>query len=237
MPRFTSEFPVFYVTVDVVLFTLREDHLQVLVVERGEEPFAGRPALPGGFVLPDEDLDDAARRELVEETGVSADGLVLEQLRTFGSPGRDPRPHRVVSVAHLAVTSHQDTTPQGGSDAASARWAPVDQVAGTLAFDHDAILTVARERIASQLEHTPLAASFLPPQFTLAQLRGVYEAVWGLSIDPGNFQRKLRACPDFVAPTDQTTIPPGGRGRPARLFRPVGDPLALLTSPIARSAM
>ena len=236
MARFTSEYPVFYVTVDVVLFTLREDHLHVLVVERGEEPFLGWSALPGGFVGPEEDLGDAARRELVEETGVSADGLVLEQLRTFGVPGRDPRPHRVVSVAHLAVTSHPDD-PQGGSDAAAARWAPVDQVAGTLAFDHDEILATARERIASKLEYTPLAASFLPPRFTLAQLRGVYEAVWGVRIDPGNFQRKLRACPDFVTPTDKTTIPPGGRGRPAQLFRAVGNPLALLTSPIVRSAM
>ncbi|MCL2666520.1 MAG: NUDIX hydrolase [Micrococcales bacterium] len=236
MARFTSEFPVFYVTVDVVLFAVVDDRLQVLVVERGEEPFAGRSALPGGFVGAQEDLDDAARRELVEETGVSADGLVLEQLATFGTPGRDPRPHRVVSVAHLAVTSHPEV-PQGGTDAAAARWVPVDEVAGTLAFDHDTILTTARERISSRLEHTPLAASFLPPEFTIAQLRKVYEAVWHLEIDPGNFQRKLRSCTDFITPTDKTTAALGGRGRRAQVFRPASDPLSLLASPIIRSAM
>jgi len=234
--RFTSEFPVFYLTVDVVLFAMGDTGLQVLVVERGEQPFAGQAALPGGFVLPDEEFEDAARRELVEETGISADGLVLQQLRTFGAPGRDPRPHRVVSVAHLAVTAHTDTCPRGGTDAA-ARWAHVDEVAGTLAFDHDEILATARERIASKLEYTALGASFLPPEFTLSQLRGVYEAAWGLTIDPGNFQRKLRTCTDFVTPTNRTVIPPSGRGRPAQLFRRVADPFALLASPIIRSGM
>ncbi|MDT9593946.1 NUDIX domain-containing protein [Nocardioides zeae] len=233
---FHSDFPIFYLTVDVVLFAQRDGELAVLVVERGEEPYAGSWALPGGFVGDGEELVDAARRELVEETGIDGEGLALEQLRTFGAPDRDRRPHRVVSVAHLAVTRHAEA-PTAGTDARAAVWLPVDEVAGRLAFDHDEILAHARERVASKIEYTQLAASFLPPEFTLAQLRGVYEAVWGHPIDPGNFQRKLRAAPDFLESTGASVKPAGGRGRPAEVFRACGRPFDRIGSPVLRSAM
>ncbi|MDN7123153.1 NUDIX hydrolase [Nocardioides sp. ChNu-153] len=233
---FTSDFPIFYVTVDVVLFAVREGRLEVLVVRRGEAPHEGRWALPGGFVGDDEELLAAARRELVEETGIAGEGLALEQLKTFGAPDRDRRPHRVVSVAYLAVTPNAEL-PTAGSDAREAEWRPVDDVTGHLAFDHDEILAEARARVASKLEYTRLAAAFLPPTFTIAQLRGVYEAVWGLAIDPGNFQRKLRAATDFLASTGESVKPAGGRGRPAEVFRAIGEPFEALAVPVPRSSM
>jgi 8-oxo-dGTP diphosphatase len=185
------DYPVSYVAVDVVAFTLLESRLSVLVVERGIDPWRGTLALPGGFVKPAEDLEAAARRELTEETGVVATEPVLEQLRSYGAPDRDPRA-RTVSVAHLAVLA-EPVTPSAGTDAASASWRPVDDVRHQpLAFDHARILDDAVERLASKLEYTAVATAFLPEEFTLAELRAVYEVVWGRPLDPGNFQRKVR---------------------------------------------
>lgn len=220
--------PVSYVTVDVAAFTIADGELLVLVVERGVAPFRGVLALPGGFVRPDEGLEEAARRELREETGV--DEPVLEQLRSYGAPGRDPRA-RTVSVAHLAVLP-EPVSLAAGTDAAAVAWRAVPGVRD-LAFDHDEILADAVERLASKLEYTALATAFLPEEFTVAELRGVYEVVWGRPLDAGNFQRKVRASPDWVLPTGELRA--AGRGRPAALFRAVKTGTTALDSPLVRS--
>lgn len=207
-------YPVFAVTVDLVVLTVRDQALNVLVVRRGCEPYLGQWALPGGFVRADEDLSTAARRELAEETGLAGPGGHLEQLGSYGDPDRDPR-GRVVTVAYLALLPDLPV-PTAGTDAAEAEWRPADRLG--LAFDHDRILIDGVERARSKLEYTTLAASFCPPEFTIAALRNVYEAVWGEPLDPRNFHRKATSTPGFVEPTGRSTE--GGPGRPARLFRP-----------------
>lgn len=204
----------FAVTVDLVLLTVRSGVLHVLLVTRGLEPCAGHPALPGGFVLPDEGLAAAAARELREETGLEQPAGHLEQLATYGDRDRDPR-GRVVSVAFLAMAPDQPL-PRAGTDAADARWCPVDQATG-LAFDHDRILADGVERARSKLEYTPLGAVFCAPEFTVADLRRVYEAAWGTTLDPRNFHRKVIGTRDFLEPTGATRE--DGPGRPAALFR------------------
>jgi len=203
----------FAVAVDLVILTVRDGVLSTLLVRRGIAPFTGEPALPGGFVLPDEDLIDTATRELVEETGLSVAGHHLEQLASYAAPDRDPR-GRVLTVGHLALVPDLPE-PVGGSDAASSGWFPVADVVG-LAFDHDRILADGVERARAKLEYTTLAATFCPPEFTVSQLREVYEAVWGQELDPRNFQRKVTGTDGFLVPTGRSTS--GGRGRPAQLF-------------------
>ena len=206
------------VTVDLVVLTVHHDELVALLVRRGIEPFEGRWALPGGFVTDGEDLPDAAARELVEETGIVAEAAHLEQLATYGAPGRDPR-GRVVSTAYLALVPELPE-PTAGSDARDARWIPVADALGSarsLAFDHPRILADGVERARSKLEYTPLGTAFCAPEFTIAELRRVYEVVWGVRLDPRNFHRKVTSTPDFVVPTGTTTS--GEAGRPAQLFR------------------
>lgn len=230
---YTSDFPVFYVTVDIAILAVDEDQLKVLLVRRGEQPEQGKLALPGGFVGPSEDVLAAARRELVEETGVS--DVVLEQLATYGAPGRDPR-GRVVSVAHFAVLSTA-TEARAGSDAAEAAWWPVGPLLSgrnQLGFDHRQILRDAVDRVGAKLEYTTLATAFAGPAFTLSELRRVYEVVWGAELDPGNFQRKMRSTEDFVTETGQTRPSPVGRGRPAAVFRAKHRGVHLLAAPITR---
>ena len=214
---YTSDYPIFYVTVDLVCLTVRDDALQVLLVERGGEPYLARLALPGGFVQEKEDLETAARRELVEETGVEAPSF-LEQLRTYGAPERDPR-GRIVSVAFLAIAPDLgDAT--GGSDAAAADWHPVEPLLAEpsrLAFDHGRILADAVERARGRLEWTPLAVDFVGGEFTIADLRRVYEAIWGLELDAANFHRKVTRARGFVEETGRAAD--AGRGRPAQLYR------------------
>jgi 8-oxo-dGTP diphosphatase len=222
-------FPAAAVTVDLVVLTVRADRLHVLVVRRGEEPFAGREALPGGFVRPDEDLLDAAARELAEETGLTPATVHLEQLASYGAPDRDPR-MRVVTVAHLALVA-DPPEPRAGSDAAAARWAPVDEVSPGLAFDHDRILGDGVGRARAKLEYTALATSFCGPSFTVAGLRRVYEAVWGRPLDPRNFHRKVTSAAGFLEPTGGTTTRDGGR--PAQLYRP--GTAAVLHPPLLRA--
>jgi 8-oxo-dGTP diphosphatase len=219
----TSTFPPVHVTVDVVLLTIRAERLQVLVVERGSEPWRGSLALPGGFLRQTEDLADGARRELREETGLDVEPAHLEQLGTFGAPERDPRA-RTVSVAYLAVLPSLPT-PVAGTDAAGADWQPVDaMLAHDLKFDHHEILAAGVARARSKLEYTSLATAFVRSRFTMAELRSVYEVVWGQPLDPGNFHRKVLGSEGFVRRTaDQRS---GGRGRPAATYEP-GDAIVL----------
>jgi 8-oxo-dGTP diphosphatase len=207
----------FAVTVDLAVLTVTEGALHVLLVERGQEPYAGHWALPGGFVQPDESAETAARRELAEETGLSdVSGLHLEQLRTYSEPDRDPR-MRVVSVAFAALLP-DPPEPHGGSDAADARWVPYG-AARPLAFDHDRILADARERVGAKLEYTCLATAFCGTEFTLGELQQVYETVWGTALDRPNFRRKVLATPGFVEPVPGAARLTGGRGKPAALYR------------------
>ncbi|NGN94443.1 NUDIX hydrolase [Nocardioides sp. KC13] len=205
------------VTVDLVVLTVRDEALCALVVRRGIEPFRGAWALPGGFVLEDEGLEEAAARELAEETGLRPGSVHVEQLATYGSPGRDPRA-RVVTVAYLALAPDLPV-PAAGSDAADAQWCPVDDLlAGDgLAFDHAEILRDGVERARSKLEYSPLGAAFCAEEFTVAELRRVYEIVWGARLDPRNFHRKVTKTEAFLEPTGATTTRDGGR--PAQLFR------------------
>ncbi|MGW2744347.1 NUDIX hydrolase [Streptomyces sp. NPDC001450] len=207
----------FAVTVDLAVLTLRAGALHVLLVERGQEPYAGQWALPGGFLLPAESAETAARRELAEETGLDdVSGLHLEQLRTYSEPDRDPR-MRVVSVAFTALLP-EPPEPRGGGDAAQARWLPHDS-ARPLAFDHERILADAHERIGGRLENSCVATAFCPPEFTLGELQQVYETVWGTALDRPNFRRKVLATPGFVEPVPGAARLTGGRGKPAALYR------------------
>ncbi|MFE0173857.1 NUDIX domain-containing protein [Streptomyces sp. NPDC059002] len=209
----------FAVTVDLAVFTIRDGALHVLLVERGQEPYAGRWALPGGFVLPDESAERAAGRELAEETGIAdVSGLHLEQVRTYSEPGRDPR-MRVVSVAFAALVPDPPEARPGG-DAARAAWLPYGPATyRPLAFDHDRILADAHERVGAKLEYTGLATAFCAPQFTLGELRQVYEAVWGAELDPANFRRKVVGTAGLVEAVPGAARLTGGRGKPAALFR------------------
>ncbi|MDT0320673.1 NUDIX hydrolase [Streptomyces millisiae] len=237
MPYDPSDFPPFAVTVDLVVLTVRRHALCALTVRRGEEPFQGRWALPGGFVRVDEDLASAAARELAEETGLRTQdsgsrhaAAHLEQLATYGDPGRDPR-MRVVSVAHL-VLAPDLPAPTPGGDAGGAQWTPVAALLGgdggapaeRLAFDHARILADGVERARSKIEYSSLAAAFCPAEFTVGELRRVYEAVWGVALDPRNFHRKVTGTPGFLVPVGGTTTRQGGR--PAQLFR-AGEATAL----------
>ncbi|AVZ72221.1 NUDIX hydrolase [Streptomyces lunaelactis] len=212
-------FPPFAVTVDLAVFTVREGRLHVLLVERGEDPYKGAWALPGGFVRPKESAGQAARRELAEETSLSEEtvaGLHLEQLRTYSDPDRDPR-MRVVSVAYTALVPDLPE-PRGGGDAAHARWTPLASARG-LAFDHERILADAHHRIGAKLEYTCLATTFCPPEFTLGELQQVYETVWGVELDRPNFRRKVLTTPGFVEAVEGPPRRTGGRGKPAALYR------------------
>lgn len=217
----------FPVTVDVVALTVADDALNVLLITRLLEPFRGQLALPGGFVLPGEDLAAAAARELAEETGVEHVPGHLEQLGSYGPKGRDPRGD-VLTVAHLLLAPNFPVL-SAGSDAELAAWYPVSNFLEgglQLAFDHERILADAVERAKSKLEYSPLGAVFCGEEFTVAQLRAVYEAVWGTRLDPRNFHRKATGTPGFLEDTGRTTA--GDAGRPAALFRlaPAARPAA-----------
>ena len=202
--------PFMQVTVDIVIFTIQEQVLKVLLVKRLIPPFVGQCAIPGGFVLEDEDLDEAALRELREETGVS--DVYLEQLYSFGKVDRDPR-GRVVTVAYFALIS-ADRMLTAGSDAAEAAWYAVDDLP-PLAFDHSEIVEYALERLRNKLEYTTVGFQLLPPKFTLTELQAVYEAILGKNLDKRNFRRKMSVL-KILKPLNEYRR--GGQ-RPAQLYR------------------
>jgi 8-oxo-dGTP diphosphatase len=214
-----SAFPAFAVTVDVVILTMADGVLHVLLVRRGEEPFKGMWATPGGFKRPDETLDEAARRELSEETGVDVPSL-LTQFGAYGDPGRDPRMN-VVTVAYLAVLRDVGAI-VAGTDAADAALVPVSDILEeriALGFDHLRIVRDAIERVRVELEVSGIATAFVGTTFTMAELRAVYEAIWGVQLDAANFRRSLVGEDGWVIPTGRTARPGPEGGRPAELYR------------------
>jgi len=238
-----GEYPPFTVAVDLAVLTIRDGRLCVLLVKRGEHPYRGWWALPGGHVRHgQESVDEAAARELCEETGIetASAGLHLEQLRTYASPHRDPRIAaglHVTSVAYVVLTADLPG-PKAGTDAVMAQWWPIADLdlaaqrsgwecgssyagqAPSLAFDHSVILGDAVQRARAKLEYTTLAATFLAEPFTLTELLQVYEAVWGSAPDLANFRRKVLSVPDFLVPVNGDRRPSGDTGgRPSALYR------------------
>jgi 8-oxo-dGTP diphosphatase len=214
-----SQFPDFAVTVDVVILTMSEGTLHVLLVRRGEAPFQGMWAIPGGFKRPTETLDEAAKRELREETGVDAASL-LTQFGAYGDPGRDPRMN-VVTVGYLAVIRDVGAI-VAGSDAVDAALVPVSEALEEkleLAFDHLGIVRDAIERVRVELEVSGIATAFVGTTFTMAELRAVYEAIWGVQLDAANFRRSVGAEDGWVIPTGRRARPGPEGGRPAELYR------------------
>lgn len=219
-------------TADIVIFTIRSEQLQVLLVRRGQSPHCGELALPGGFVRPGESLEDTAERELREETGLQDAEIRLEQLHTYSLPGRDPR-GMVVSTAFLAVRPNLPEV-TGASDASEADWVEVEESLWEanrgLAFDHGEILRRGLEHIRSQLEQTTIATEFCDDLFTITDLRKVYEAVWGYELNAGNFHRKVAETAGFVVKTNK--VRRSGPGKPPTLFR--RGPAGILEPPMLR---
>lgn len=214
-----SQFPAFAVTADIVILTMSEGRLCVLLVRRGVQPYEGMWAIPGGFKRPDETLDEAALRELREETGIDGARL-LRQFGAYGDPGRDPRMN-VVTVAYVAVL-REVTGIIAGTDAEGAALHPVADIESgklDLAFDHAHILRDAIDRVRVDLELRGIATAFLGSTFTLAELRAVYEAVWGVHLDGANFRRSVLAEEGWVIPTGRRAQPGPSGGKPAELYR------------------
>jgi 8-oxo-dGTP diphosphatase len=198
--------------VDCVVFGLDEADLKVLLIQRKLPPYQYAWALPGGFVQPDEALDDAAARELHEETGV--DDVYLEQLYTFGALGRDPR-ERVVTVAYYALAKLSDHRIRAATDAMGVGWFALDDLP-KLAFDHDQIVGRARERLRGKVRYAPVGFELLPPRFSLTQLQRLYEIILGTELDKRNFRKKILSM-DLLVETDE--VEQGVRHRAARLYR------------------
>jgi len=183
--KYCYKYPHPAVTTDCVIFGFDGERLQVLLIERGIEPYKGRWAFPGGFLKMDETAEEGALRELKEETGL--EGAFMEQFHTFSAPGRDPR-ERVITIAYYALVKIQEVN--GGDDAASARWFPLDEIP-SLAFDHDYILRMATQRLREQIHFQPIGFELLPEKFTIKELQLLYEAILGINFDRRNFAKKM----------------------------------------------
>ena len=229
-PRATAaDFAAFAVTVDVVLMTILRGELRIFLIQRGMRPHQGEWALPGGLVMKSEPLEEAALRMVSEQTGITHRPDHLEQLGAYGDPGRDPRT-RVVTVPYWAVAprlspSYFDLRLAEDSTAIYVEFVPVPEIESgrlRMAFDHGRIVADALDEVRSSLETTTLARRFCPPEFTISQLREVYEAVWGTRLDAANFQRKVLQSEGFIAPLEKWQRPTGRGGRPARLWEAEG---------------
>ncbi len=209
---FSYEFSRPALTIDCVVFGFGEADLRVMLIERALEPFRGKWALPGGFVRTEESLDDAARRELREETGLA--DVYLEQLYTFGAVRRDPR-ERVVSVAYYALVNFAEHRARADTDARDARWFAVGDVP-TLAFDHAAILDAALRRLKAKVRYEPIGFELLPPKFTLSQLQRLYETVLERPLDKRNFRKKILSMGVLI---ELDEIQQDVAHRAARLYR------------------
>ena len=211
-PQYCYRYPHPAVTTDVVLFTIRADRLHLLLVQRGNPPFQGNWALPGGFLEIDEDLEACAERELAEETGVN--GVYLEQLYTFGRPGRDPR-ERVISVTYYALAPAGRVSPRAASDAAEVAWFAIDELP-RLAFDHADIVRLAHRRLVAKLDYSTIAFQFMPETFTLGELQRVYESLLNARLDKRNFRKRILSL-DRLEETGG--LKRTGNHRPAREYR------------------
>lgn len=208
------------VTVDIVLFTILDATLKVLLIKRKRWPFEDAWAFPGGFIEMDEDLEDAAYRELAEETNIDRSAAYLEQLYTFGKPGRDPRT-RVITVAYFALVGADKIDPKAADDAADVGWFPAYEPP-ELAFDHAEILEYAIQRLRYKLEYSVVGFQLLPELFTLRELQEAYEIILDEKLDKGNFRSKLRKT-DVV---EKTTHYRETGGRPALLYQFKADAVA-----------
>jgi 8-oxo-dGTP diphosphatase len=205
------EYPHPSVSTDIVIFTIQEEQLKVLLIRRLSEPFKNGWALPGGFVEIDEDLEQAALRELQEETGIR--GVYLEQLYTFGQPDRDPR-ERVITVAYYSLVPIDRLSVGAASDARELGWFGIDQLP-ELAFDHRTIISKAKQRLTAKLDYSTIALQFMPSKFTLSELQRVYEIIHGEALDKRNFRKRVMA---YGCMEDTGDVSRNGSHRPARLY-------------------
>ena len=209
---YSYEYPHPAVTTDVVIFTIRQDELKALLIKRALPPYRNMWALPGGFVNLEESLEEGARRELEEETGVR--DVYLEQLYTFGEPDRDPR-ERVITVAYYALVPTDEIDIQAGTDAEGVSWFSMEELP-ELAFDHRAILDMAHERLRARLDYSTIAFQFMPRDFTLSELQHVYELILREPVDKRNFRKRILGL-DLIEETGKQKR--DGAHRPAALYR------------------
>lgn len=209
---FTYRYPHPAVTTDIVIFTIRQDELKILLIKRALPPHRNQWALPGGFIKLEESLEEGAKRELQEETGVT--GVYLEQLYTFGRPDRDPR-ERVITVAYLALIPANEPEIKAATDAEDVSWFGLKELPD-LAFDHKRILKMAHERLVAKLDYSTIAFQFMPKDFTLSELQHVYEVILREQIDKRNFRKRILSL-NLIKDTGKERK--AGAHRPAKLYR------------------